>query len=95
MPKFVVKLNDKKTDKDYYILWSTIVDGAIRQFKGLEDATNYLKETHIPSECEISIKSLATQGVSNPFYSISDILDVNDENCETVEDLVEKYVEQS
>ncbi len=95
MPRFVVKLNDKKTNKDYYLLWSTIVNGATRQFKDSEEVDKYLKETLIPSEYEKSVKALETQNVSNPYYSIDDILSANDMDCETVEELIENYVELS
>jgi hypothetical protein len=95
MPKFVVKLNDMKTNKDYYILWSTIIDGATRQFKDFEEAKKYLKDTLIPIEYIKGVRALESQGVSNPYYTISNILETNDEGCDTVEELIEKYVELS
>lgn len=95
MPRFVVKLVDKKEkNKEWFLLWSTIVDGATRQFNGLEDAMQYLKETLIPSEFELSTNSLASQRTSNPFYCLQDILDCNDEGCSTEEELIEKYVDK-
>lgn len=95
MPRFIVKLTDKKEkNKEWFLLWSTIVDGATRQFNGLEDATEYLKENLIPIEFIKGVRSLKTQGTSNPFYSIQDILDCNDEGCSTEEELIEKYVDK-
>jgi len=95
MPRFIVKLVDKKEkNKEWFLLWSTIVDGATRQFKGQEDAIQYLNEHSIASELEASINSLAVQRTSNPFYCIDDILDCNDEGCSTEEELIEKYVDK-
>lgn len=95
MPRFVVKLTDKKEkNKEWFLLWSTIVDGAVRQFNGLEDAKQYLKETLIPIEFIKGMRSLKTQGTSNPFYCLQDILDCNDEGCSTEEELIEKYVDK-
>lgn len=95
MPKFVVKLTDKKTSKDYYVLYSTIVDSIVSQFNDLEDAKQYLKSNIIPSEHDNVLNSLQSTGVSNPYYTLDDVLFGNDDDCETVEELIEKFVVKS
>lgn len=95
MPRFIVRLTDTKTEKDYFLLWSTIIDSPLQQFNGQEDATEYLKETLIPSEFELSSNSLASQRTSNPNYSLQDIYDTNCDGIRSMKGLVARFVQKT
>lgn len=95
MPRFVIKLKDKKNKKVHFLLWSTIVDAPVQTFEGLDDATKFLKENCTPSVFKESMDSLKRKGISNPHYSIDDVINCNIENCSTVEDLIKTYCNPS
>lgn len=46
MPRYIVKLNDPKTKKDYYMEWSTVVDTPVTNGMSLEEFNEYYKNEY-------------------------------------------------
>jgi hypothetical protein len=90
MPRFIIKLTKKtkKESNDYYFMWSTIVDAPVSMNMGEGAALQYLKQNLSPEDYKESVKSLKENGVSSPHYDMRDIIDTNDLDCGTYEDLV-------
>lgn len=43
MPQFIIKLHDDKENKDYFLMWSTIVDAPITFGMSLKEFQEYYK----------------------------------------------------
>jgi hypothetical protein len=41
MPQYIMKIHDDKCDKDYYLIWSTIVDAPVTYGMSLEEFKQY------------------------------------------------------
>lgn len=46
MGTYILKINDEKTNIDYYLEWSTVVDGPISYGMSLEEFKKYYKEEY-------------------------------------------------
>lgn len=46
MPRYIVKLVDKKENKDYYMEWSTVVDAPVTYGMSLEEFKTYYKDEY-------------------------------------------------
>jgi len=44
MPKYIIKLTDENTQKDYYLQWSTIVDAPVTYGMTLDELKKYYKK---------------------------------------------------
>ncbi len=50
MPKYIVKLTDKKTNTDYYMEWSTVVDAPVTFGLSREAFEEYYQERYRPAD---------------------------------------------
>ena len=44
MPRFIIKITDEKDNKDYYMMWSTVVDAPVTYGLSLDEFKEYFKE---------------------------------------------------
>ena len=80
MGRVIIKLHDKTTDTDYYLLWSTIVDAPVSYCLSLDECVNQYKQDL--SEIELidlptSLKRLEETG-SSGFGTLEDLLEFNE-----------------
>lgn len=65
MPSFIMKLTDERENKDYYLMWSTIVDAPITWGMALEQFKNwYLRECGKIEELNERLKRADKKGIS-------------------------------
>jgi hypothetical protein len=67
MPRYIIKLHDKKENKDYYLEWSTVVDAPVTYGQSLEDFKEYYKQangTNSMAELEERLKRVEEKGIS-------------------------------
>lgn len=89
MPKFIVKLTDKKTKIDYYLNWSTIVDAPTSEPVALKDAMEYLLESFVSKGLGIkAYNNLIKTGCSSPYYSANEVIEGSDMS---LDDLLDTY----
>lgn len=98
MPRFIIKLSDEITGKDYYIEWSTVVDAPVTYGVSLEDFKEYYKNEYGNNGMkgfDSLIEETNKSGTSSPYYNLQSLLDYNraGENDKTLdkESILEKY----
>lgn len=73
MPRMFIKLEDKKTKKEYFVGWSTISDSINSD---VMDAESFKKNVTLTDEQQ---KSLDETGCSNPYYTIDELIECSDD----------------
>jgi len=99
MAKHIIKLNDKKHDRDYYLEWSTVVDAPVTNGMSKKEFEQYYQEEYGNSsigELHERMKRVEEKGTSSQVYkSVESLILCNragyDETELTCEQLVEKY----
>ena len=52
MPTYILKINDKRFEQDYYLEWSTIVDAPVTRGMSKQDFIDYYLAKHGMNEVE-------------------------------------------
>jgi hypothetical protein len=73
MPRMFIKVENKKTKKEYFVGWSTISDSVNSD---VMDAESFKKNVTLTDEQQ---KSLDETGCSNPYYTIEELVDCSDD----------------
>lgn len=99
MPKYIIKLHDDKTEEDYYMEWSTVVDAPVTRGTDKEDFMEYYLSRYGTSsreDLESRMERVEQKGTSA--YDDSDVdetIKYNragvDESVLTKEQIIEKY----
>lgn len=82
MPKYIIKLTDENTQKDYYLEWSTIVDAPVTYGMTVDEFKEYYKEyngLNGMSELEARLERAEKNGTSGypPFDNLNDLIKNN------------------
>lgn len=103
MPQYIMKLHDDKSEKDFYLIWSTIVDAPITYGMSLDEFKDYYKEEYGENGMQVlteRLKRVEETGISAhpPFNNLKEYFGYNraGEN-ETVldkEGIIEKFCRQ-
>lgn len=99
MPRYIVKLVDKKENKDYYMEWSTVVDAPVTYGMGLEEFKAYYKDEYGKQGMDGLDERLTRvneKGTSAMMYdSAEDLIEFNragkDGTCLTFEQIIAEY----
>ncbi len=91
MPKFIIKLTDKKKKKDYYLEWSTLVDSATSGAMSFEEAKALLAKIFSRNQLRKVLSDLNLRGVSTPFYTLQDCLYTNSDGCRSYDEMIKQY----
>jgi hypothetical protein len=96
MPRYIIKLTDN--DKDYYLLWSTIVDAPVTHGMSLEDfKIAYEQEYGRSGMSDLSqrLERVEQTGSSEYMGNLESLLGHNrageNESCLTKEEIIKKY----
>ena len=88
MPRMFIKLEDKEKDQTYYFEWSTISDSINSKIANGFGAFFFMYNTLSYTDFEGDLKRLKETGVSNPHYTLDELLECSDD-FNTVEELLE------
>ena len=99
MPRYICKLKDNKTNVDYYLEWSTIVDAPVTFGVDFEEFKEYyLQKYGVSSICDFRkrMEIVNTKGCSSPDYNnVEEIVSCNragfKEEDITLDQIVEWY----
>jgi hypothetical protein len=97
LPRYIIKLKD--TDRDYYLMWSTIVDAPITYGLTLEQFQDWYREEYGKAglaEFTERMTRVVQKGTSSNLHSsVEEVIKYNragpDETCLTREQILEKY----
>lgn len=95
MPSYIIKLIDKKTNENYYLFWSTVVDAPVSHGMSLEE----FKKDYIKSDLtnyEERIERVNKKGTSSLIdESVDALISFNragpEESCLSYDELVRFY----
>lgn len=100
MANFVMKLADEKENKDYYLMWSTIVDAPVTYGMELDEFKTFYRDKYGESEyreLEERLKRVEKNGISGhpPYDNFQDFFNYNragdNETLLDKEGVLEKY----
>jgi hypothetical protein len=99
MPRYIVKLTDEKTNTNYYLEWSTVVDAPITYGMSLEEFNDYYKEEYGNSGLEqlaARMERVEQKGTSSMLDASADeVISFNragdGETCITKEQIIQKF----
>lgn len=96
----IVKLHDEKFDKDYFLEWSTIVDGFVTYGMPIEQFREYYQYTYgvtgLKSFEEVLLPRVELNGNSSLMYKNNDWIEQfnhcgEDDKQLTMEEILENY----
>jgi hypothetical protein len=100
MPQHIIKLNDDRDKKEYYLIWSTIVDAPVTYGMSLNELKNWYKQQYGQNgmiELEGRLERVEKFGISAypPFNVIENYFSFNrageDESVLDKNGIIEKY----
>ena len=88
MPRMFIKVENKKTKKEYFVGWSTISDSVNSD---VMDAESFKKNITLTDEQQ---KSLDETGCSNPYYTVEELVECSNDfpTMKSLIDYCETYV---
>ena len=78
MPRMFIKLEDKKNKTAYFFEWSTISDSVNSQVV-TEDQFKFMYDQLGYTNYQEDLKNLNETGVSNPHYTLEELLECSDD----------------
>ena len=98
MGRYIIKISDEKTNKDYYMEWSTIVDAPVTYGLELQEFKDYYRDEYGANEISAldeRLKRVDTKGISAHDETLEDLLGCNragkKETCLTKQEILEQY----
>ena len=99
MGMFIIKINDERDNKDYYLEWSTIIDAPVTYGFDLESFKEYYKEEYGNNGMENlnkRLKRVEKKGTSSLTHSSVDVYFNNNragnkEKTLSKEEILDKY----
>ena len=96
MGKFIIKLKDPKSDKEYYLLWSTIVDAPVSRGMGLKEFKHFYVSEYGSENLEERLRRVELKGSSGypPWDDVGDFILTNKAGTNDVRLPLEKIIEE-